>query len=258
MSKHIVSCSFGKDSIATVILAREYGEPLDEIVYVEVMFDHGISGEVPEHRDFIYNVAIPRFKAWGYPVTVLHSEKTYMDCFFHIRVKGKRRGKRHGFPMSGKCLIYTECKLSAIRSYMKQQQKGFVQYVGIAADEPKRLAKLKNGKTSLLAKYGYTEAMAADLCREYGLLSPIYEFANRGGCWFCPNRRDKALRHLREHHPDLWIKLLNLEKEENLAGPIWNTLKKSSLHDKKEQFFWEDQQTNVFDFIGGKHGKGDY
>ena len=64
---------------------------------------------------------------------------------------------------------------------MKQQQKGFVQYVGIAADEPKRLAKLKNGKTSLLAKYGYTEAMAADLCREYGLLSPIYEFANRGG-----------------------------------------------------------------------------
>ena len=25
MSKHIVSCSFGKDSVATVILAREYG-----------------------------------------------------------------------------------------------------------------------------------------------------------------------------------------------------------------------------------------
>ena len=31
--KYIASCSFGKDSLATVILAKEHGEPLDEIVY---------------------------------------------------------------------------------------------------------------------------------------------------------------------------------------------------------------------------------
>ena len=60
--KYIASCSFGKDSIATVILAKEHEEPLDEIVYCEVMFDKEISGEHPEHRDFIYNVAIPKFK----------------------------------------------------------------------------------------------------------------------------------------------------------------------------------------------------
>ena len=49
--KYIASCSFGKDSLATIILAKEHGEPLDEIVYVEVMFDREISGEQPEHRD---------------------------------------------------------------------------------------------------------------------------------------------------------------------------------------------------------------
>lgn len=63
--KHVASCSFGKDSLATVILAREHGEPLDEVVYCEVMFDQDVSGEVPEHRDFIYNVAIPKLKSWG-------------------------------------------------------------------------------------------------------------------------------------------------------------------------------------------------
>ena len=36
--KHILSCSFGKDSIATALLALQHGEPLDELVYCEVMF----------------------------------------------------------------------------------------------------------------------------------------------------------------------------------------------------------------------------
>ena len=57
--KHIASVSFGKDSLATILLAKEHGEPLDEAVYCEVMFDKDISGEVPEHRDFIYDTAIP-------------------------------------------------------------------------------------------------------------------------------------------------------------------------------------------------------
>ena len=48
MAKHILSCSFGKDSIATALLALQHGEPLDELVYCEVMFNEEISGELPE------------------------------------------------------------------------------------------------------------------------------------------------------------------------------------------------------------------
>ena len=49
--QYIASRSFGKDSIATVLLALEKGEPLDAVLFCEVMFDHarGISGEIPEH-----------------------------------------------------------------------------------------------------------------------------------------------------------------------------------------------------------------
>ena len=58
--KYISSCSFGKDSLATIILAKERGDPLDEVVYCEVMFDDHISGEIPEQRKFIHDVAIPK------------------------------------------------------------------------------------------------------------------------------------------------------------------------------------------------------
>lgn len=34
-ARYIVGCSFGKDSLATVITAVEHGEPLDEAVYCE-------------------------------------------------------------------------------------------------------------------------------------------------------------------------------------------------------------------------------
>ena len=52
-TKYIAACSGGKDSIATILLALEHGETLDEVVWVEVMFNKELSGEVPEHRVFI-------------------------------------------------------------------------------------------------------------------------------------------------------------------------------------------------------------
>lgn len=244
--KYIASCSFGKDSLATIILAHLHGEPLDEILYAEVMFDKDISAEIPEHREFIFEQAIPKIESWGYRITILRSQKTYLDCFNHICKKGKTAGKKKGFPMVGHCDINRECKLRPIREFMKEQSKDIVQYVGIAADEVKRLERLGDGKISLLAKYGYTEAEAAKLCVEYGLLSPIYEFTSRGGCWFCPNARDKELRHIRKCHPGLWERLLKLEEEQDLAGGKWNTLKNISLHDKENKFYWEDQQISLF------------
>ena len=65
-TKYIASFSGGKDSMATVILAHENKEPLDLILFAEVMFDKKISGELPEHMDFIKNKAIPLFNEWGY------------------------------------------------------------------------------------------------------------------------------------------------------------------------------------------------
>lgn len=183
--KYIASWSGGKDSTASIILAHEHNEPLDLIIFSEVMFDENISGELPEHIDFIKNKAIPVFESWGYETKILRSDKTYLDSFYQIRKKSKyssRVGMRQGFPMSGTCDINSACKMAPIRKYFRQI-KDFVQYVGIAVDEPIRMNRIADAgdKVSLLEKYGYTEKMAFDLCEKYGLLSPIYEFAPRGG-----------------------------------------------------------------------------
>lgn len=249
--KYIASWSGGKDSTASIILAHEHNEPLDLIIFSEVMFDENISGELPEHIDFIKNKAIPVFKSWGYKVEILHSDKTYMDCFHHRTVRGKNVGMKKGFVMSGHCDVQRDCKLRAIRNFWKSVEGKITQYIGIATDEPvrmERVVKTRN-QVSLLEKYGYTEQMAFDLCGKYNLLSPIYDFAPRGGCWFCPNARHAQLKYLRTNHRDLWDRLIELENEPNLIGSKWNTLTNTSIHDWEERFYWEEQQTTIFDFM---------
>lgn len=252
--KYIASWSGGKDSTASILLAHEQKEPLDLILFSEVMFTKEISGELPEHIDFIKNKCIPLFESWGYEVKILHSKLNYMDLFLREPIRGKRygRGLRSGFPMAGKCQINKSCKIEPIRKFLKELEEEYMQYLGIAQDEPKRLARLDGNKVSLLEKYGYTEKMAFELCKKYNLLSPIYDFAPRGGCWFCPNARDYELRHLRDKHREYWNTLLWLETQPNLIGDKWNTLTQTSIQEKEEQFMWEERQMTIFDYLEGK------
>ena len=57
--KYIASCSFGKDSLAAIIVAEMHGIHIAEAVYCRIMLDDEISAELPEHEDFIYQTAIP-------------------------------------------------------------------------------------------------------------------------------------------------------------------------------------------------------
>ncbi len=253
MKKHIASFSGGKDSAATVILAHEHGDPLDTIIFSEVMFDKEISGELPEHIEFIKNKCVPLFESWGYEVKILHAKLNYMDIFMREPTRGKRvgTGLKTGFPMARKCQINRSVKVQAIKDYLKDMDPdSYIQYIGIAVDEPERLERLRGtNKISLLEKYGHTEQMAFELCKKYELLSPIYEFAPRGRCWFCPNAKYAELRHLRTEHRDLWDRLLRLEERNDLIGNIFNTLNKKSIHDYENMFFWEDNQLTIFDYI---------
>lgn len=100
---HIASCSFGKDSIATILLALEHNEPLDRVVFAEVMFDHsrGISGEIPEHIEWVYSTAIPKLEAMGVPVDVVRAEKDYIYFFQNAVGGGGTRVKYMDFRLLG-------------------------------------------------------------------------------------------------------------------------------------------------------------
>lgn len=215
MYENVAFCSGGKDSVATVIAAKQYGEPLDAVVFCEVMFDKDTSGEHPLHRDFVFEKLKPFVEQEiGVPFIVLHSDKTYMDFFCHINTKGVGKGKMHGFPIPGMCAINRDCKLKPIRDFLKSYGKDMKQqYVGIAADEQIRLERLMGNKVSLLAKYGITEKQANDICEKAGLLSPIYEISQRNGCWFCPNCRESEWVYLLKSHPELFDRLVEMEQK---------------------------------------------
>ena len=240
--KYVASCSFGKDSIATVLLAKAHREPLDEVVYCEVMFDKDVSGEVPEHRDFIYETAIPKLEGMGVKIVVLRSEKTYVDLFTGRVTRGPNKGMVRSFPLCGKCAVQRDCKVRSIRQYQKTLPANTVQYIGIAHDEQDRLLRLEDGRqVSLLAKYNFTEQDARQLCEKAGLLSPVYAFTDRGGCWFCPNAKMPELRHLYDHHPDLWARMLALQAIPGKVTEKFNRTQKFS--DIDAMFRQEDEET---------------
>ena len=257
---HIASCSFGKDSLATILLALEHGEPLDEAVYCEVMFDKRTSCEVPEHRAFIYETAIPRLEQLGVPVRVLRSDKTYLDLFAGTVTRGPKKGLRRGFPLCGHCYVQRDCKLRPIRRYNRTLTPDTVQYVGIAYDEQKRLSRLKNQQVSLLAKYKFTEEDAKQLCQTAGLLSPVYAFTDRGGCWFCPNARKKncdiSMTITRTSGQGCWNYRRFLERclksstERNHSriltnGSVWRTHKKVPVKRRHKEGVDENEQQKI-------------
>ena len=242
--KYIASCSFGKDSLGAILLALEHREPLDEAVYCEVMFDKTISGEVPEHRDFIYTRGIPALECMGIKVTVIRGKKTYVDLFTGPVTRGPKKGLLRSFPICGRCSVQRDCKLRPIQRYQKTLPPDTIQYIGIAKDEQERLLRLGQNQVSLLEKYNYTEQDAKELCQKAGLLSPVYAFTDRGGCWFCPNAKRRELRHLYDHHPELWARMLELQALPGKVSEKFNRTQRFS--DIDAAFRREDLQGDLF------------
>ncbi|WP_251318582.1 phosphoadenosine phosphosulfate reductase [Flintibacter muris] len=154
---------------------------------------------------------------------------TYVDLFTGRVTRGPKKGMVRSFPLCGKCAVQRDCKIRPIQRYQKNLPPGTVQYIGIAQDEQERLLRLESGRqVSLLAKYNFTEQDAWQLCEKAGLLSPVYAFTDRGGCWFCPNAKLPELRHLYDHHPDLWARMLELQAIPNKATEKFNRTQKFS------------------------------
>ena len=250
--RFMVSWSGGKDSTASIILAHENREPLDEIIFSEVMYDiqNEMSGENPYHIHFVKEVAKPLFESWGYKVTTVQSEKDYLYLFNRIIEKPtkhmEKKGKRYGFPVVGMCHVQRDLKVKPINEYLRQISEPITQYIGIGIDEPKRLESLrkKKGCVSLFEKFGYTREMAKEKCMEYGLFSPCYELSNRGGCWFCPNAKLEEQREIKKNYPEVWSQFVSLEDQtDDVAYTVFNPFRRS-LHEIDAQLEFDKGGNN--------------
>lgn len=224
------------------------GWPLDRVVTAEIWATDTISADLPPMVEFKAEGDAKIRDRWGIAVEHIcateHGHKrTYGDRFYapywHTTttiVKKPDVNGIYGFPTRCKLWCNSQLKVAALN---KAKSKNTITYLGIAADEPERIARhISRPNVRLpLVELGWTEADCRDWCRNNGLLSPIYTTAERGGCWFCHNQGIEQLRWLRRNYPDLWALMLKWDKD----SPVTFKADGHTVHDYDRRFDMEDK-----------------
>lgn len=235
--EHILSLSYGKDSLACLGAIERLGWPLDRIVHAEVWATDTIPADLPPMVEFKKKADEIIKTMYGIEVEHVRSSVTFERGFYFERGQTGRKtkfdGKRYGWPMQRGQWCLQQLKLPALQKMGVQN----VQYIGIAADEPNRFHNLTEAKKSPLVEAGWDEAYCRQWCEENGLLSPIYTTATRGGCWFCHNQGVGQLRLLRRDYPDLWALMLKWDKD----SPVTFHADGHTVHDFDRRFQLEDE-----------------
>lgn len=240
--EHILSLSYGKDSLACLGAIEELGWPLDRIVHAEVWATDTIPADLPPMVEFKRKADAIIKERWGIEVEHVRVATSFEDLFYKIPENRKRAnisfvGKCRGFPFQKGPWCQRDLKVSCLDKPMLGKNKSArIQYIGIAADEPNRFGQLSETKKSPLVEAGWDEAYCRQWCEENDLLSPIYTTATRGGCWFCHNQGVGQLRLLRKNYPDLWALMLKWDKD----SPVPFKADGHTVHDFDRRFELED------------------
>lgn len=232
--EHILSLSYGKDSLACLGAIEQLGWPLDRIVHAEVWATDTIPADPPSMVEFKKKADLLIKERWGIEVEHVRSEYSFEKYFYMKNKKGKYKGKIHGFSMTTKQKSWCNKRLK-IEVLQKYQKKG-VWYLGIACDEPSRFGNLNEYRKSPLVEIGWDELTCRKWCKDNNLLSPIYTTATRGGCWFCHNQPVDQLRILRKKYPDYWKIMLKWDED----SPTPFHADGRTVHDFDARFRYEE------------------
>lgn len=233
--EHILSLSYGKDSLACLGAIEELGWPLDRIIHAELWATDTIPADVPPMLEFKAKADAIIKKRYGIEVERVRGKWDYQAYFYKVRgEKSKHADCINGFPMQRRNWCVGRLKTEPMA---KLQGRNNVIYIGIAADEPKRFHTLTDNKKSPLVEAGWDEAKCWHWCEENDLLSPIYTTATRGGCWFCHNQGIDQLRLLRRNYPKYWALMLKWDKD----SPVTFKADGHTVHDFDRRFALEDE-----------------
>lgn len=142
-------------------------------------------------------------------------------------------------------------KVNPIKKFLKSLKVDYEQYVGIAIDEPVRLERAHAKKQiSLLEEFNIKENDTYKILKPYDLISPTYSFADRGGCWFCPNQKIEELAYLKTHHPELWAELEMFSVAENKVTEGFKYGKTfEQISSEVDKYINSPKQLTLFDYI---------
>lgn len=215
---HVASFSGGKDSTAMVLHMIERGDHLDEVVFCDTTMEFPA---MLRHVEKVKKV----IEGAGVKFTTLRAEHDFEYYLIEHQPKRKEDSDFYGMSGYGWPGVFSRWCTKALKQklfadYYRERRKQYMvlQYIGIAADEGARLERQTNQNLHHrhpLVEWGWTEAAALEYCKALGYdWEGLYDQFKRVSCWCCPLQSLNDLRSLRTHHPELWLELQRLDRQQ--------------------------------------------
>ena len=235
-----------------LLLMIERDMPIDAVITA----DTGM--EFPEMYEHLARLDEHLYRERGIHMTVLRSEKSFEYLMFDDpkqKASAIQNRKELGVSQYGNgwpsiqvrwCTGQLKTHLINKEVNRIKGQYDAIHYVGIAADEP---ARVKDERYPLV-EWGITEAEALKICYDRGYdWDGLYEIYNRCSCWCCPLQRIDELRKLRRHHPELWERLMDIDRRALAQfgrNPLGQFKEGWTVADLEQRFAFEDDQLSMF------------
>ena len=232
-----------------LLLMIERGMPIDAVISA----DTGM--EFPEMYEHLAKVDEYLFRERGIHITTLRHPQGFEYLMFDVPQQKQRAIERRiamGQPLTGYgwpgirirwCTGLLKTHLIAKEVNRLKGEHGALHYVGIAEDEAWRC----KDEQYPLVEWGITEAEALKICYDRGYdFGGLYEIYHRASCWCCPFQRIDELRKLRKYHPELWKKLMELDRRALAQfgpGPLGQFKQNWSVERLEQRFSTEDTKT---------------
>lgn len=232
--KYIASVSFGKDSLAMLLMLLEKKMQVDEVIFFDTTMEFK---SIYVIRDRIKEI----LKTKDIQYTELKANMPFLYNMLEREVHTKSGETQKGYGMCGGiCRWGTTEKERIIKRYLKKKYgKGnYKEYVGIASDEAQRATrKLKEGKLlPLVTEWNMTEKDCLNYCYKQGYnweeTTRLYDILDRVSCWCCANKNKKELDNMFYYLPEYYLKIIGLLKQIKK-----NNNKNSIVVKKAEEFY---------------------
>lgn len=220
--KYVANCSFGKDSLAMVLLLMEKGYPLDEVIFYDTEMEFQSIYHNCSRLEQILTETNIKF-------TILKDLLPFRFRAFEKEIHSKNGTTKYGYDWCGGIRRWgTSGKLSAISKHYKENygDEVIVEYVGIAADERNRVEKYRRKRNKTiklypLVEWGMTEQDCLEYCYHHGWNwqengHNLYEILDRVSCWCCANKNQREIRNIITYLPDYWEKIKEYEQKCNV------------------------------------------
>lgn len=217
--KYVASCSFGKDSLAMVLLLIEKEYPLDEVIFYDTEMEfQAIYGNKTKMEKILTERKIK--------FTVLRDSLSFLYRAFEVEIHTRSGLIKKGNDWCGRGNVRwgTNGKLSSINKHYKETYPDdvIVEYVGVAADETHRISKYrskrsrKTVKVYPLVEWGMKEQDCLDYCYENGWdwkenNVDLYDILDRVSCWCCGFKNQKEIKNIMTYLPEYWDRIREYE-----------------------------------------------